>query len=281
MGKIRVIGEGKTMRFDIANKVLETTNYDVFKYKRDNRKIKENQKLKEEIKSLGILVPILVNEKYEVIDGQHRLEIARKLKKKVPFIVIKGAGKKEIISINTTSRQWNIEDFINSYAEEGIEEYKRMQVLIRDYNVLVSTLCGLAFNSTDTNGPLVKVRSGLLKFVNYDFLVSFLDFYQELIDKTVLVNNSSLPKSLYTLYRLKKFEPNRIFDKSGLIADKLRGITAQGVTTQVVLDCYNMRLRSGSDSEIKYHKNARGNVEFFEELKDEIVMYTFEDVGDE
>lgn len=258
------------MNFNIANQVYDTNNYEVFKLKRDNRKIKDNLKLQEEIKEMGILVPIIVNEKYEVIDGQHRLEIARKLKKSVPFIVIKGAGKKEIVSINTTSKQWTLYDFVNSYAEEGIDEYEKMQRLIRNYDISIGALCGLAFNTTDNGRPLMKVKSGQLKFVNYEFLVSFLDFYQELLEKTVLPNTSALPRSLYTLYRLKKFDPNRIFDKSGLIADKLKGVSAMGPTTHIVLECYNQRLRVGSDNEIRYHMNARGNVEFFEDIKPEI-----------
>lgn len=269
------------MKFNIANQVYETTNYDVFSYKRDNRVIKENFKLREEIKSIGILVPILVNEKYEVIDGQHRLEIARKLKKKVPFIIMNGAGKKEIISINTTSKQWMLEDFIMSFANEGIEEYEKMKKLLVDYDVNAGTLCSLAFNSTDSSRPTNLVKTGQLQFVNYDFLITFLEFYQELITRTALDNNSSLPKSLYTMYRLKKFDSNRIFDKSGLIAERLRGVTQQGMTTQILLECYNQRLRVGSDSEIRYHKNAKGNIEFFEDLKEEISNCVFEDVGDE
>lgn len=259
------------MNFTIKNQVHETMDYDAFRFKRDNRKIKENQKLKEEIRAFGILVPIIVNEKYEIIDGQNRFDNARKLKMPIPFIVVPGAGKKEMISINTTSKQWTIHDFINSYADEGIEEYETMQSLLKKYEVNVSTLCALAFNTTDTARPVTKVREGRLKFVNLKFLVSFLDFYQELIENTALENNASLPKSLYILYRLKKFEPNRIFDKSGLIAERLRGIAQLGMTTQVILDCYNMRLKTGSASEIRFHKGSNGNTVFYEDVKSELI----------
>lgn len=265
---------GFNMEFNIANQVLETTNYDVFIYKRDNRKIKENLKLAEEIKAIGILVPIIVNEKYEVIDGQHRLEIARKLKMKVPFIILQGAGKKEIISINTTSAKWTMEDFINSFAEEGIDEYEKMKKLLKNYSVKVGTLCCLAFNTTSITQAQSKVKHGQLEFVNYDFLLSFLEFYEELIQRTTLENNGSLARSLYTLYRLKSFDPNRIFDKSGLIAERLRGVSKHSTTTQVILECYNKRLRVGSDNEIKYHKTAKGEIEFFEDIKEEIQTRT-------
>ncbi len=259
------------MKFTIKNRVRETNEYDAFSYARDNRKIKENQKLKEEIKANGILVPIIVNEKHEIIDGQHRFEIARRLKLPIPYIVISGAGKKEMISINTTSKQWTIFDFIESYSEEGIEEYEIMKNLIERYSVNISILCGLAFNTVGTREAVQKVRDGRLKFANLKFLISYLDFYQELVENTVLGSSTALAASLYTLYRLEKFEPNRVFDKSGLISEKLKGVTQQGMTTQVVLECYNMRLRSGSASEIRFHKNAKGNFEFFEDLKKELI----------
>lgn len=251
----------------IINQVYATTNYEVFKYKPDNRDIGENAKLREEIKANGILVPVMINEKYEVIDGQHRIEEGKKQGLEIPFIILEGAGKKEIISINTTSKQWMLMDYIKSYASEGIEEYETLLSLERSYDVLPGTLSSLAFNTTDSGRPTNKVKNKQLKFVDYDYLVEFLEFYQEILDRTPLESSSSLTFSLYSVYRLEKFNPERLFDKSGLIHDNLRGVTQQGATTKIILDAYNQRLRAGSDNEIKHHQNAKGSIEFFEKIK--------------
>ena len=82
----------------IINQVYETKDYDAFVYRKDNRTIEENKKLKEEISKLGIISPILVNEKLEVIDGQNRIDLAKQLNKPVPFIILNGAGHTQIVS---------------------------------------------------------------------------------------------------------------------------------------------------------------------------------------
>jgi len=257
---------------EIINQVYKTNDYNLFKNIKENRQISENLNLKSEIEKHGILVPVIVNEKYEIVDGQHRVYYAKALGLPVPFIVQKGYGKEEIISINNSSKKWMLIDFINRYAQEGLSDYKKMMELIKKYDVSANLLCSLAFNTTDTTRPAVKTKNGELQFVNYDFLIEFLEFYQDLIEDTALANRkgTGLAASLYNLYRIDGFDEERIFDKSGQINELLRGITQQAEITSVIIRCYNERLREGSRREIKFYRNARESIEFFEKIKPEI-----------
>src|SRR5690625_2495159 len=162
---------------EIINQVYKTNDYNLFKNIKENRQISENLNLKSEIEKHGILVPVIVNEKYEIVDGQHRVYYAKALGLPVPFIVQKGYGKEEIISINNSSKKWMLIDFINRYAQEGLSDYKKMMELIKKYDVSANLLCSLAFNTTDNTRPAVKTKNGELQFVNYDFLIEFLEFY--------------------------------------------------------------------------------------------------------
>jgi hypothetical protein len=254
----------------VVGQVYETKDYQVFKLRRDNRDIKDNLNLKEELKAHGIIQPILVNEKYEVIDGQNRLDIAIKLGLPVPYIVKPGAGKTEIKSVNTTSNRWDINDYINTYAKDGVEEYEKMKRLLASYNITPGVMCSLAFNTTDSQRPYNKVRDGRLQFYNYDFLVDYLEFYKDLIENTTLKNLGGLAKSLYILFRLKKFNPERIFDKSGRIAKSLQGVTEQGTITIELLRIYNERLRD--PAAVINYRDTRSGVEFIgEELKESLI----------
>lgn len=257
---------------EIINQVYETIDYSLFKNIKENRQITENLNLKSEIEKYGILVPVTVNEKYEIIDGQHRVYYAKALELPVPFVVQKGYGKNEIISINNSSKNWKLADFINRYAQEGISEYKKMMALIKKYDVSANLLCSLAFNTTDNTRPAAKARSGELQFVNYDFLIGFLEFYQDLIENTALANRkgTGLAAALYSLYRIDGFDEERVFDKSGQINELLRGVTQQAEITSIIIRCYNERLREGSRREIKFYRNARGGIEFFETAKPEV-----------
>ena len=78
--------------------VYETTDYEQFGKLKGNRNINEAQVIgiRNSIEKIGYQpVPILVNERLEVIDGQHRLEAARTLGIPIYFIIQKGAGRGE------------------------------------------------------------------------------------------------------------------------------------------------------------------------------------------
>jgi hypothetical protein len=253
-------------KHEIVGQVYITTDYSVFKLRPDNRVVKDNIKLRESVKRVGILAPVIVNEKFEIIDGQGRFIYGRKIKIPIPYIVQRGYEKTEIIELNTSANKWDLVDFIKTHADDGIEEYERLQDLVNNYSIVApGILCILGQNKTDTNRPLDDVRSGQFKFVNYEFLVLFLDFYKELMEKTTIPNTGALVKALYTLYKLEKFDVDRIFDKSAKIAKELQGINQQGVAQQALLKCYNERLRDSKNNAIKYHINSRGNVVFMEE----------------
>lgn len=250
-----------------VNTVLQTSNYKMFKHKKGNRDIEGNAKLEAELRKHGMLVPAIVNDNYEIIDGQHRITLAEEIKIPVLFIILPGAGEQEMLSINNTARQWSPVDFVNLYKKQGVEVYKTFSALMSKYDVLIGVLASLAWNSTDGSRPMSRLKSGELRFVNYDFLVKFLDFHKEIMDKTALTNGAAITRSLYQLFRLKKFDEDRLFDKAGLIAERLKGIGAQGMMTKVIIESYNQRLRADSEREIKFHLNGRGDVEFFEKPK--------------
>lgn len=253
----------------ILNQVYGTKDYGKFVFVDNNREVTENIKLKEDIEKLGILIPIVVNEKMEVMDGQHRIRIAGQLGITVPYIVEFGFGKQEFLSINTTPKNWNLLDYVKSHAMEGIQEYIDFKELIENYNVNIGALCGLAFNTTDGNNPVLKVKNKKLDFVNLDFLKSFLEFHDEVLGEMDVKNKAGLTRALYVLFRLEKLDTERILRKTGAIANKIKGVTQQAVITQLILEEYNKGLRSEA-TEIQFHLNARDGVVFFEKSKAEI-----------
>ena len=56
------------------NKIYKTTDYSVFKYLKGNRSVNELhvRRLVEAIKEKDLQVPIIVDEKMNVVEGQHR-----------------------------------------------------------------------------------------------------------------------------------------------------------------------------------------------------------------
>lgn len=116
--------------------VLETTDYDIFKIMANNRVLNllHVHRLKESFTDNDFLVnPILVNEKYEVIDGQHRLRAAKEADKPVYYIVVPGYGIKEVQVLNTHQKNWTKEDFLTMYCAEGIKPYIQFRDFMMDF----------------------------------------------------------------------------------------------------------------------------------------------------
>lgn len=67
--------------------------------------------------------PILVNEKLEVIDGQHRLKALSQLGLPVYYQIGVGLTLADAITMNAHQKQWNNTDYAISYASQGNPHY--------------------------------------------------------------------------------------------------------------------------------------------------------------
>ena len=114
-------------------RIYTTTNYSRFKRLMNNRDIKDCgiKNIIDSINTVGYITnPIIVNEKYEVIDGQHRLEAFKALVMPVDYIMVKGAGIEECRLMNRKQGNWSTMDYLKSYARSGNENYMRLYDLM-------------------------------------------------------------------------------------------------------------------------------------------------------
>ena len=132
----------------MEKKIERTNNYKIFKKLKGNRDVSQNRtkKIIESINKVGYITsPVIVNEKMEVIDGQGRLEALEYLGMPVEYIVHKGAGIEECLSMNIHQSNWTAKDYIKSYAERGNQSYIYLQELIEKYpsiginNIIIAT----------------------------------------------------------------------------------------------------------------------------------------------
>jgi len=111
--------------------IQSTKNYDLFQDVLGNRKMCPHNLNRIRVSMLikPLMSPILVNEFFQVIDGQHRLAIWKEMNLPVYFITVEGYGINEVHQMNENMKHWNLFDFVNSYADQGIEDY----ILFRDF----------------------------------------------------------------------------------------------------------------------------------------------------
>lgn len=177
----------------IINKVHLTNEYDKFKKLQGNRAVDSMRlaKIRESVQKIGFINgPIIVNERYEVIDGQGRLEVCQADGIPIPYIVIEGIGIDECISMNINQSNWKTTDYIKAYADLGKPDYIRFQAYLDANYTRNSGLClsltvlhWAAFH-TDLSNNDSKIREGTLSFTherrnNANEMLEFFDEFKD------------------------------------------------------------------------------------------------------
>lgn len=148
------VGESK-------DKIHFTTDYGMFRNITGNRELNES-KIKRIVKDINnglnmlSYCPIIVDGEFNVIDGQHRLYIAKKLRKPVYFIVSRNISLHEIASINSNTERWKGKDFIHCYASQGNEHYIKLQDFIDKYGFPITTAITLLSSAEVAQGGRKK-----------------------------------------------------------------------------------------------------------------------------
>lgn len=116
--------------------IIITNNYEQFKKLEGNREVGVGRvdKIKRSILQVGYITsPILVNENMEIIDGQGRFEALRELRMPIEYIVQPGLNIKECIAMNIYQTNWNLMDYIKSYADKGVKDYVYLVNLMKEF----------------------------------------------------------------------------------------------------------------------------------------------------
>lgn len=117
-----------------VNKVYATNDLTIFKQIGGNRvpNPQHIKRLKSSIIQNGMLCnPILVNEKMEVIDGQHRLIASREANSYIYYIILRGYSLSQVHTLNLNQKNWTKKDFMDGYADMGIESYIKLRNFIK------------------------------------------------------------------------------------------------------------------------------------------------------
>lgn len=114
-----------------------TSEYDVFRRLPGNRAVSENhvKNLMNAMREHDLFTPILVNQNFEVIDGQHRLEARKRLGLPVPYYWTDSLGLPEVQKLNSTQKSWTTDDYVQAYIELGNQHYIQYEWFRRKYQL--------------------------------------------------------------------------------------------------------------------------------------------------
>lgn len=220
------------MKHPVRNlKVHYTKDYSKFKKIYTNRSLKSGilSKIEKSMISKGLMVvPIHINENWEVIDGQHRLHISEKLGLGIYYIKIEGIGKDEMITQNSTGGQWNLQDFLDTYVKERNPNYIKIQKFMFEFPMFsITDTCVFLNGGNQTikgedfrNGKYVAGSLNTAKELATEIMklksVYPLGYTRTIFVRTLLSVNVNNPKfDMGEFVKKSKVVPNEYFQIKG------------------------------------------------------------------
>ena len=153
--------------------VKTTNNYSKFKLIEENRDVKQldnKASVKESIKKYGYYhLPILVNEKYEIIEGQHRFEACKELGLPIHYIMQNGLTAKDCAPINSYRKNWVISDYVHLYAAENIG-YRYFEILTQRFGYKPSVVYVAMGKNLTGGGSNTTIKNGYVECEEKDYL---------------------------------------------------------------------------------------------------------------
>lgn len=173
-------------------KTLKTDQYDIFKFREDNREKIDHAHVRDlcesiESRNLLELRPIMVNSEMEVLDGQHRLLAAKKLGVHIYYQVDDALNASDIIIMNVAKR-WTLGDYLNFYTKQQYDEYIKLKNFMKKNNLSLKIAVLLTMKSGRLEWK--KFRDGTYVFPNEDIDVN-LDICWDTIEYIKRMNGFS------------------------------------------------------------------------------------------
>lgn len=198
-------------------KIYKTTDYEMFKSLLGNREVSELHvnNLMKSIREKNLLEknPIIVTGDLEIVDGQHRLEAAKRLIKPIYYTISDDASIKEVRLLNAWQKTWSLLDFALSFAKLGDENYQILLDYVGEHRIPLAMAALLLSHEDDGFAVITRakviptvLRAGDFAVINQknaeEFAAKLHEYEPFTVDK--LCVNKIFIMSLFTLYNNKE-----------------------------------------------------------------------------
>lgn len=204
--------------------VYQSTEYGKFKFITGNRPLNETKikRILTDIEKGNDMLkdyPIQVRPSgggVEILDGQHRYMICKKLKKPVFYILV--SEKKtmsNIASVNSNTEKWTSENYINCYIQQGNNNYKRLKTFLEKYKIDVGLTLSLLATGTPHGGRDMKGVRG--QFYEGKFEIGFWKEAVETVEDALKFSQSEHYRDRNFIVAIDKIKKAGLVDLDALV----------------------------------------------------------------
>jgi hypothetical protein len=234
---------------EAVNKVFKSKDYSKFNSIEGNRVVNQAN-LRKLIKSMQeelLQIPIIVNEWFHIIDGQHRFEACKQLNLPVYFIIVEGYKLKHVHKLNAIGKKWSFADYLDGYTNLGYEDYVKTRVFMETYGFGYSESLALLLGRTSkVNG------SDAESFYNGTFKIKSLQEAEHKAKQITSIKpfydgykRMSFVLAMLKALNLKEFSMSIFLQKLSFQSTKLVDCTDTNQYLLVIENIYNYKSRTG------------------------------------
>lgn len=229
--------------------VHTTKDYSLFKTLNGNRDVNQLHliRLKESMKKNHLTTIIMVNEKFEIIDGQHRFLISQELKFPINYIISKNYGLNEVQILNANMKNWTIVDYVNGYCDLGFKDYEIYREFINEYGFTNQVALILLSGQFICGNSEVSIST---KFKEGKFKINDLNNSKKMADKIMMIEpyykgflRRSFIYALIGMFKNENFEFTEFLAKLKQQPTTLQDCTNVSQYKSLIEEIYNYRRR--------------------------------------
>ena len=236
-----------TQKDTTVNTVMKTNDYSKFKTLGGNRQLNELhlKRLRSSVMAKNLLFanPILVNEKFEIIDGQHRFTVCKDLGHPIHYLLVENFGLPEVQTLNANTKNWKIEDYIDGYCDMGLQEYCYLKSQMVKTGLGVTVLLGILAAGTTSGSTLYNLREGELKLIHKNRGLIMFQWIKDWMKHYDGASRRSFVFALVHLYEIQGYNHEKMMQKLQYQSTKLVDCTNTKTYLALLEEVYNFRER--------------------------------------
>ena len=237
--------------------IYSTFDYSQFKTLQGNRNINEInvKRLVASFEKAYLLNPVLVNEKLQIIDGQHRFEAAQRMGLPINYIIAEKYSNNEVHLLNSNMRNWVKGDYLNAYCELGNENYILMREFISDFPEFQFSVCDMIIaNSVNGSNSVTSQEKDVPRkrvFQNGDMVIKDISKAYGVANKIKMIkpyykgyNRILFVRAMIVLFKKEHFDFNIFLQKLALQPTALVDCVNLGKYYELIEDIYKYKNRN-------------------------------------
>lgn len=226
-----------------------TTDYDIFKFREDNRQTitqSHVKRLAESIQARNLLElrPISVNAEMEIIDGQHRLLAAKSLGVPIYYNKNDKLLASDIILMNV-AQAWGQSDYLNYFCKNHYAEYLKLRDFMKAHGITIK----IALNITmgHRKDAFAKFKMGEFKFNQEDFANHIdicwntIDYIKRMNGYSAYTHSARFWSALLILIRHANFDASKWSENLKRMVERFTAKARQDDYLRLFMDVHNWR----------------------------------------